>query len=85
MWWNQATEQQKANLKYLYGNGQVEFLIGGIVMNDEAAASYEAIINQVPPSIFFSQIIRNYNYILDLIYIIMLLLIIDNLNNNEIN
>ena len=47
MWWEQATDRQKDNLKYLYNNGQVEFLIGGIVMNDEAAATYEAIINQV--------------------------------------
>jgi len=46
-WWRDASEQSRNDLKDLYRKGQVEFIIGGIVMPDEAAASYVAVINQL--------------------------------------
>jgi len=47
MWWEQATSTQQEQFRQLFDLGRIEFIIGGIVMNDEAAAHYESIINQM--------------------------------------
>ena len=46
-WWEQASNQSQSDMLHLYKNGQIEFIIGGIVMSDEAAASYVARVNQL--------------------------------------
>ena len=47
-WWNTLTrESDKAEVKRLLANGQLEIVTGGWVMNDEASAHYFAVINQL--------------------------------------
>ncbi|XP_076058752.1 lysosomal alpha-mannosidase II isoform X1 [Oratosquilla oratoria] len=46
-WWRQQDEQTKAVVKSLVARGQLEFIGGGWCMNDEAAAHYNAIIDQM--------------------------------------
>jgi hypothetical protein len=46
-WWGDASEQQKARTHQLVKNGQLEFIIGGWTMEDEACTTYDANINQM--------------------------------------
>ncbi|KAJ4462635.1 putative Lysosomal alpha-mannosidase [Paratrimastix pyriformis] len=46
-WWQQATDAQKAATKKLVANGQLEIVLGGWVMNDEAVVGYQSIVNQM--------------------------------------
>jgi len=34
-WWNEQTDEVKANVRTLVANGQLEFINGGWCMNDE--------------------------------------------------
>jgi hypothetical protein len=45
MWWEEQNDQQRAEFKHLLKNNQIEFLNGGVSMNDEACAYYEDIID----------------------------------------
>lgn len=47
MWWEDATEQAKTDLRKLVLSGQLEIVGGGWVMNDEANSHYFAIIEQI--------------------------------------
>ncbi|KAK3861068.1 hypothetical protein Pcinc_032926 [Petrolisthes cinctipes] len=46
-WWDEQTDKMKADVKGLVERGQLEFIGGGWCMNDEAAAHYNAIIDQM--------------------------------------
>ncbi|KAL7642572.1 UNVERIFIED_CONTAM: hypothetical protein RMT77_007133 [Armadillidium vulgare] len=46
-WWNEQDEKTKSIVQMLVQNGQLEFINGGWSMNDEAAAHYNAIIDQM--------------------------------------
>ena len=46
-WWNMQNEQVRAQFRTLVSNGQLEFVGGGWVQNDEANPTAEAVINQV--------------------------------------
>ncbi|KAL7642128.1 UNVERIFIED_CONTAM: hypothetical protein RMT77_006688 [Armadillidium vulgare] len=46
-WWEEQTDERKEQFKSLVNNGQLEFINGGWCMNDEAAAHYSAIIDQM--------------------------------------
>ena len=46
-WWNEQDANMKALVHKLVDNGQFEFNLGGWVMSDEAAATYEDVINQM--------------------------------------
>ena len=47
MWWNIATEDRRLKAQHVIGNGQLEIVTGGWVMNDEANTHYFAIIDQL--------------------------------------
>ena len=36
-WWEAASDQSRARIKALHDKGQLEFILGGVVMSDEAA------------------------------------------------
>lgn len=46
-WWNIQNDDKKAIIKKLIENGQLEFVNGGYVMNDEACTYYDDIIEQM--------------------------------------
>eukprot|EP00324_Dicrateria_rotunda_P010250 CAMPEP_0206182322 /NCGR_PEP_ID=MMETSP1474-20131121/69458_1 /ASSEMBLY_ACC=CAM_ASM_001110 /TAXON_ID=97495 /ORGANISM="Imantonia sp., Strain RCC918" /LENGTH=221 /DNA_ID=CAMNT_0053597009 /DNA_START=133 /DNA_END=795 /DNA_ORIENTATION=+ len=46
-WWIEQPDNIKNNFKQLYENGQIEFLMGGWVSNDEATVTYMQCINQM--------------------------------------
>ena len=46
-WWNEQSEVMKDLVRDLVANGQLHFIGGGWSMNDEAAAHYQAIIDQM--------------------------------------
>ncbi len=46
-WWNEQSDSMKATVKGLVANRQLEFINGGITMNDEAATHYVDIIDQM--------------------------------------
>ena len=46
-WWRDATESRRAQYRQIVARGQVEFVIGGFVMADEACANYVSRINQL--------------------------------------
>lgn len=46
-WWNDQSPAVKQDFKNLYKNGQIEFLMGGWVSNDEATVTYMQCINQM--------------------------------------
>ena len=47
LWWEQATDSMKTRFKKLVDAGQIEFLTGGWVMEDEANTHLYAMIDQV--------------------------------------
>ena len=46
LWWDDVDEEKRDTMKKLVRDGQIEFLNGGIAMNDEACPYYEMIIDQ---------------------------------------
>lgn len=44
MWWQDATAQQKQDAHTLVKRGQLEFVVGGWVMPDEATTDYASLI-----------------------------------------
>ena len=62
-YWSEQTPQKKKNLKALIENGQFNLLNGGYVMNDEACAYYDDIIEQLTLGHRFIK--KNFNKILD--------------------
>ncbi|XP_060072043.1 alpha-mannosidase 2-like [Ylistrum balloti] len=47
MWWQEATQQERSQLKALLKNGQLEILSGGWVSVDEATTHYTAVLDQL--------------------------------------
>lgn len=47
MWWKTTTQERKDKLVQILKNKQLEFVVGGWCMNDEANPTYSAIINQM--------------------------------------
>ena len=45
-WWSEQTDDVKAGIRTLIQQGQIEFVNGGWVTNDEACAYYEDIVDQ---------------------------------------
>ena len=45
-WWSEQPDAIKAGVKKLVQSGQLEFINGGYVQHDEAAAHYVAMIDQ---------------------------------------
>ena len=46
-WWQEQTEPTKEIVRGLVASGQLEFINGGWCMNDEAAAHYVDIVDQM--------------------------------------
>ena len=46
-WWQEQTETTKDIVRGLVASGQLEFINGGWCMNDEAAAHYVDIVDQM--------------------------------------
>jgi len=46
-WWEEQDEDTRQEVKKLVNEGRLEFINGGWVMNDEATAHYNAIIDQM--------------------------------------
>ena len=46
-WWKEQSEEKKALVHKLVENGQFEYNRGGWVMSDEAATTYEDVINEM--------------------------------------
>jgi alpha-mannosidase len=46
-WWNEQNDTVKEDVKRLVAGGQLEFINGGWVSNDEACPSYEEIITNI--------------------------------------
>lgn len=47
MWWNDQNNEMKTFVRQLVNEGRFEFISGGWSMNDEAAAHYLSIIDQM--------------------------------------
>lgn len=47
LWWEQASWVQKSDFTSLINNGQIEFVLGGWVMEDEACTTYSTNIDQM--------------------------------------
>ena len=54
-WWNEQTEAKKKIVKNLVNEGRLEIIGGGWSMNDEAAAHYTAIIDNMSFGVKFFQ------------------------------
>ena len=52
-WWQDASEDQKSQMKQLAASGQLEFIGGGWVMHDEADTSVYGILNQISVGLDF--------------------------------
>ncbi|XP_018008120.1 lysosomal alpha-mannosidase [Hyalella azteca] len=52
-WWHQQNDEVKDQVKALVASGQLELLNGGWSMNDEAAAHYTAIVDQMTLGLVF--------------------------------
>ncbi|CAG2184268.1 unnamed protein product, partial [Oppiella nova] len=46
-WWKLQTPELQEKVKKLVNDGQLEFINGGWCMNDEAAAHYQSIVDQM--------------------------------------
>ena len=46
LWWKEQTEEKRTSVRGLVQRGQLEFVGGGWVMNDEASVDIHQIINQ---------------------------------------
>lgn len=53
LWWDSIDQEAKSNFLKLHQNGQFEFLNAGVVMNDEGAAYYDDIIEQMSRGLRF--------------------------------
>lgn len=60
-WWNEQSESTKAAFRLLISKGQLEFINGGWVMNDEACVYYEDSIDQMTLGHKF--LLDTFNYI----------------------
>ncbi len=47
LWWHQQTKKKQDTVRMLVDAGRLEFIGGGWSMNDEAAAHYSAIIDNM--------------------------------------
>lgn len=47
MWWKTTTQERKDKLFKIIKTKQLEFVVGGWCMNDEANPTYSSIINQM--------------------------------------
>ena len=47
LWWDELTPENREKVKSVVSNGQLEFVTGGWVMNDEASTHISAIITQM--------------------------------------
>nr|CAD7454168.1 unnamed protein product [Timema tahoe] len=47
LWWDEISQEEKAQAKQLLANGQLEVVMGGWVMNDEANTDYYSILTQM--------------------------------------
>jgi lysosomal alpha-mannosidase len=47
MWWDEQTNETRANYRQMVEEGRLEFIGGGWSMNDEAAAHYTAIVDNM--------------------------------------
>jgi lysosomal alpha-mannosidase len=47
MWWDEQTNETRANYEQMVKEGRLEFIGGGWSMNDEAAAHYTAIVDNM--------------------------------------
>ena len=47
LWWSEQNDAMKEDVRKLVKNGQLEFINAGWCMNDEAAAYYEDIVDQM--------------------------------------
>ena len=54
-WWGEQEENMKNTVKKLVQNGQLEFILGGWCMNDEATVHYSAMIQENIKNIYFNQ------------------------------
>ncbi len=50
-WWSEAKDEQKTQVKHILGQGQLEFVTGGWVMHDEAAAHFDDMVVQLQEGI----------------------------------
>ena len=55
IWWSQQTPETQQKFIQLHQNGQIEFLNAGVVMNDEGAAYYDDIIEQMTKGLRYVQ------------------------------
>jgi len=46
-WWNEQSDEMKSTVRDLVANGQLEFINGGMCMNDEASTHYVDIVDQM--------------------------------------
>ena len=51
--WETASEKRKIEIRNLFQSGQLEFLLGGWVMNDEATSTLGAYLDQMTHGRFF--------------------------------
>ena len=47
MWWADATDEQKQQVRSFLKNKQLEFVNGGWAMNDEATTTFQDIITNM--------------------------------------
>lgn len=46
-WWEEQNDKMQSKVRKLIENGQLEFILGGWCMNDEATVHYTAMIQQL--------------------------------------
>ena len=46
-WWEEQNDKMQSKVRKLIENGQLEFVLGGWCMNDEATVHYTAMIQQL--------------------------------------
>lgn len=55
-WWKDADDGEKAMVRRLVRNGQLEFVHGGWCMSDEATPHYSAMIDQMTLGLKYEKI-----------------------------